>query len=73
MYLWAGLVAFGVVVVSLFSGWPSVIGLSVMTLTALLLTFGLPGHPGVIEKSRADDVARPSADLGPRGEPATRD
>jgi len=49
MYLWTGLVAFGVVVVSLFSGWWSVIGLSAMALTALLLTFGLPGHSGIIK------------------------
>ncbi len=48
MYLWAGLVAFGVVVVSLFSGWWSAIGISVMAVSALLLTFGLPGHAGII-------------------------
>ncbi len=48
MYLWTGLVAFGVVVVSLFSGWWSAIGISVMAVSALLLTFGLPGHAGII-------------------------
>jgi UDP-GlcNAc:undecaprenyl-phosphate/decaprenyl-phosphate GlcNAc-1-phosphate transferase len=48
MYLWAGLVAFGCVVVSLFSGWWSVVGLTTMTATALLLTFGVPGHDGII-------------------------
>jgi UDP-GlcNAc:undecaprenyl-phosphate/decaprenyl-phosphate GlcNAc-1-phosphate transferase len=49
MYLWAGLVAFGVVLVSLFSGWWSAVGLSAMALSALLLTFGLPGHSGIIK------------------------
>ncbi len=49
MYLWAGLVAFGVVVVSLFSGWWSAAGLSVMAAAALLLTFGVPGHSGLIK------------------------
>ncbi len=53
MYLWTGLVAFGVVLVSLFSGWWSALGLTVMTATALLLTFGLPGHSGIIN---AEDV-----------------
>jgi UDP-GlcNAc:undecaprenyl-phosphate GlcNAc-1-phosphate transferase len=48
MYLWAGLVAFGSVVLSLFSGWWSAVGLTTMTATALLLTFGLPGHEGII-------------------------
>lgn len=48
MYLWAGLVAFGVVVVSLFSGWLSVLGITVMAVTALLLTFGIRGHGGII-------------------------
>jgi UDP-GlcNAc:undecaprenyl-phosphate GlcNAc-1-phosphate transferase len=50
MYLWAGLVAFGVVVISLFSGWWSVLGLTVMTITTLVLTFGLPGHGGIIKQ-----------------------
>ncbi len=53
MYLWAGLVAFGSVVLSLFSGWWSAAGLTTMTATALLLTFGLPGHEGIIS---AEDV-----------------
>jgi UDP-GlcNAc:undecaprenyl-phosphate GlcNAc-1-phosphate transferase len=53
MYLWAGLVAFGCVVLSLFSGWWSAVGLTTMTATALLLTFGLPGHEGIIS---AEDV-----------------
>lgn len=48
MYLWTGLVAFGVVLVSLFSGWWSLLGLAAMIVTALLLTFGLPGHSGII-------------------------
>jgi UDP-GlcNAc:undecaprenyl-phosphate GlcNAc-1-phosphate transferase len=48
MYLWAGLVAFGCVVLSLFSAWWSVVGLTTMTATALVLTFGLPGHEGII-------------------------
>jgi len=49
MYLWAGLVAFGVVVMSLFSGWWSALGITAMGMTALLLTFGLPGHSGIIK------------------------
>ncbi len=49
MYLWASLVAFGVVVVSLFSGWWSAAGISVMAGLALLLTFGVPGHSGLIQ------------------------
>ncbi|MGI8576501.1 MAG: MraY family glycosyltransferase [Nocardioidaceae bacterium] len=49
MYLWTALVAFGVLLVSLFSGWWSLIGLSIMAVTALLLTFGIPGHSGLIE------------------------
>jgi UDP-GlcNAc:undecaprenyl-phosphate/decaprenyl-phosphate GlcNAc-1-phosphate transferase len=49
MYLWTGLVAFGVVVVSLFSGWWSALGIAAMAVGALLLTFGLPGHAGIIK------------------------
>ncbi len=49
MYLWAGLVAFGSVVLSLFSGWWSVLGLTTMTVGALLATFGVPGHGGIIK------------------------
>ncbi|MGH3446852.1 MAG: glycosyltransferase family 4 protein [Nocardioidaceae bacterium] len=49
MYLWAGLVAFGVVLVSLFSGWWSLVGISVMAVVAFVLTFGVPGHSGIIE------------------------
>ncbi len=48
MYLWAGLVSFGSVVLSLFSGWLSVLGLAVMAASALLLTFGVRGHGGII-------------------------
>jgi UDP-GlcNAc:undecaprenyl-phosphate GlcNAc-1-phosphate transferase len=48
MYLWAGLVAFGLVLVGLFSGWWSAAGLSLMAVFALLLTFGVPGHGGII-------------------------
>ncbi|MGH3357113.1 MAG: MraY family glycosyltransferase, partial [Nocardioidaceae bacterium] len=43
MYLWASLVAFGAVLVSLFTGWQSVAGLALMVLVAAALTFGLPG------------------------------
>jgi UDP-GlcNAc:undecaprenyl-phosphate GlcNAc-1-phosphate transferase len=53
MYLWAGLVAFGSVVLSLFSGWWSLAGLTTMTATALLLTFGVPGHEGIISAEDA--------------------
>ncbi|MDQ4006667.1 MAG: undecaprenyl/decaprenyl-phosphate alpha-N-acetylglucosaminyl 1-phosphate transferase [Actinomycetota bacterium] len=42
MYLWASLVAFGAVLVSLFIGWQSVAGLAVMLLVAVVLTFGVP-------------------------------
>jgi UDP-GlcNAc:undecaprenyl-phosphate GlcNAc-1-phosphate transferase len=49
MYLWTGLVAFGVVIVSLVSGWWSVVGISALGVTTLLLTFGLPGHAGIIK------------------------
>jgi UDP-GlcNAc:undecaprenyl-phosphate GlcNAc-1-phosphate transferase len=49
MYLWTGLVAFGVVLVSLFSAWWSFIGTSIAAVTALLLTFGIPGHSGIIK------------------------
>lgn len=49
MYLWTGLVAFGVVIVSLFSGWWSLIGISLLAVTAWLLTFGIPGHAGIIK------------------------
>ena len=48
MYLWAALVSFGVVVISLFSGWWSVLGLTAMAATTVLLTFGVPGHRGII-------------------------
>lgn len=48
MYLWTGLVAFGVVLISLFSGWLSAIGLTVMAVSTALLTFGVPGHSGII-------------------------
>lgn len=49
MYLWASLVAFGVVVMGLFSGWWSTLGLSAMAVAALLVTFGVPGHSGLIK------------------------
>jgi len=49
MYLWATLVAFGVVVMGLFSGWWSTLGLSAMAVAALLVTFGVPGHSGLIK------------------------
>lgn len=48
MYLWTGLIAFGVVVVSLVSGWWSALGVATMAAVALLLTFGVPGHRGII-------------------------
>jgi UDP-GlcNAc:undecaprenyl-phosphate GlcNAc-1-phosphate transferase len=49
MYLWASLVAFGSVVLSLFSGWWSALALATMAASALLLTFGVPGHEGIIK------------------------
>jgi UDP-GlcNAc:undecaprenyl-phosphate GlcNAc-1-phosphate transferase len=48
MYLWSGLVAFGVVVISLFSGWWSALGLAVLAISTAVLTFGVPGHRGII-------------------------
>ncbi len=58
MYLWAGLVAFGVVIVSLFSGWWSVVGVLLMAAIAFVLTFGVPGHGGIInaEEELLDDI-----------------
>lgn len=53
MYLWTGLIAFGVVVISLVSGWWSALGVAAMAAVALLLTFGVPGHRGIIN---ADEV-----------------
>jgi UDP-GlcNAc:undecaprenyl-phosphate GlcNAc-1-phosphate transferase len=44
MYLWAGLVAGGVVVVSLFAGWRSIAGVLLLLVLAVLATFGLPGR-----------------------------
>lgn len=48
MYLWAGLVAFGVVLLSLATGWWSLLGIGLMAVVALILTFGIPGHRGII-------------------------
>ncbi|MEJ7744925.1 MAG: MraY family glycosyltransferase [Nocardioidaceae bacterium] len=53
MYLWTGLIAFGVVVVSLVSGWWSALGLAAMAAATLLLTFGVPGHRGIINADEA--------------------
>ncbi len=50
LYLWAALIAFGVVGVSLLAGWWSATVLTAMTVVAILLTFGLPGHRGLIGK-----------------------
>jgi UDP-GlcNAc:undecaprenyl-phosphate/decaprenyl-phosphate GlcNAc-1-phosphate transferase len=44
MYLWAALVAGGTVVVSLFTGWQSVVGVAVIVVVAVVLTFGLTGR-----------------------------
>lgn len=43
MYLWAAVIAGGTVLVSLFTGWRSVLGLSLVVVVALVLTFGLTG------------------------------
>jgi UDP-GlcNAc:undecaprenyl-phosphate/decaprenyl-phosphate GlcNAc-1-phosphate transferase len=50
LYLWAALVAFGLVVVSLLGGWMSVAAVLAMAAAAVLLTFGVPGHRGLIGK-----------------------
>jgi hypothetical protein len=44
MYLWAGLVAFGVVLVSLATGRVALLGTGGLALAALLATFGFPGR-----------------------------
>ena len=44
MYLWAGLVAFGAVVVSLATGRLALIGTGVALVVALVVTFGVPGR-----------------------------
>ncbi|MGH3385711.1 MAG: MraY family glycosyltransferase [Nocardioidaceae bacterium] len=41
MYLWAAVVAGGTVMVSLFTGWQVLLGLGLMLMLALVLTFGL--------------------------------
>lgn len=51
MYLWTGLVAFGVVLLSLATGWWSLIGIATMAVVALVLTFGIPGHSGIIGRN----------------------
>ncbi|HET7328775.1 MAG TPA: MraY family glycosyltransferase [Nocardioidaceae bacterium] len=43
MYLWAAVVAGGAVAGSLFTGWQSVLGLALVVLIALVLTFGVNG------------------------------
>ncbi|MBA3265143.1 MAG: undecaprenyl/decaprenyl-phosphate alpha-N-acetylglucosaminyl 1-phosphate transferase [Nocardioidaceae bacterium] len=53
MYLWTGLIAFGVVAISLFSGRWSALGVALMAAIALLLTFGVPGHRGIINADEA--------------------
>jgi UDP-GlcNAc:undecaprenyl-phosphate GlcNAc-1-phosphate transferase len=50
LYLWAGLVAFGLVGVSLLGGWMSLAAVASMAIVALLVTFGVPGHRGLIGK-----------------------
>lgn len=54
MYMWAGLVAFGMVVVSLFTGWRSLAGLGALVVVAAALTFGDPRQ----WRSRARGSAR---------------
>lgn len=53
MYLWTGLIAFGVVVTSLVSVWWSALGVAALAAVALLLTFGVPGHRGIINADKA--------------------
>ncbi|MGH3434192.1 MAG: glycosyltransferase family 4 protein [Thermocrispum sp.] len=43
MYLWAAVVAGGTVTVSLFAGWQSVVGIGLVVVVAVVLTFGLAG------------------------------
>jgi UDP-GlcNAc:undecaprenyl-phosphate/decaprenyl-phosphate GlcNAc-1-phosphate transferase len=51
MYMWACLVAVGAVLVSLFTGWQSVVALAVIVAVAVVLTFGLPGARGTRERT----------------------
>jgi UDP-GlcNAc:undecaprenyl-phosphate/decaprenyl-phosphate GlcNAc-1-phosphate transferase len=51
MYMWACLVAVGAVLVSLFTGWQSVVGLALIVAVAIVLTFGLPGARGTRERT----------------------
>jgi UDP-GlcNAc:undecaprenyl-phosphate/decaprenyl-phosphate GlcNAc-1-phosphate transferase len=51
MYMWACLVAVGAVLVSLFTGWQSVVALAVIVVVAVVLTFGLPGARGTRERT----------------------
>jgi UDP-GlcNAc:undecaprenyl-phosphate/decaprenyl-phosphate GlcNAc-1-phosphate transferase len=51
MYMWACLVAVGSVLVSLFTGWQSVVGLALIVALAIVLTFGLPGARGTRERT----------------------
>jgi UDP-GlcNAc:undecaprenyl-phosphate/decaprenyl-phosphate GlcNAc-1-phosphate transferase len=51
MYMWAFLVAVGAVLVSLFTGWQSVVGLALIMAVAIVLTFGLPGARGTRERT----------------------
>jgi UDP-GlcNAc:undecaprenyl-phosphate/decaprenyl-phosphate GlcNAc-1-phosphate transferase len=51
MYMWASLVAVGAVMVSLFTGWQSVVGLALIVVVAIVLTFGFPGARGTRERT----------------------
>jgi UDP-GlcNAc:undecaprenyl-phosphate/decaprenyl-phosphate GlcNAc-1-phosphate transferase len=51
MYMWACLVAVGAVLVSLFTGWQSVVALAAIVAVAVVLTFGLPGARGTRERT----------------------
>ncbi|HWL99255.1 MAG TPA: MraY family glycosyltransferase [Nocardioidaceae bacterium] len=51
MYMWACLVAGGAVLVSLFTGWQSVVAFAVILAVAVVLTFGLPGARGTRERT----------------------
>jgi len=51
MYMWACLVAGGAVLVSLFTGWQSVVAFALILAVAVVLTFGLPGARGTRERT----------------------
>jgi UDP-GlcNAc:undecaprenyl-phosphate GlcNAc-1-phosphate transferase len=65
MWLWAGLIAFGVVVASVFTGPVVWIGLGLGVAVTVALTFALPLAHGPLRAGATEDVAPVSAELEP--------